>query len=62
MVGVVLNNARNSLPYYYDYSHYHYDYSSTTRDDEKSRTSSKITELGKAATDKKKRKDSSSKR
>lgn len=27
LIGVVMNNARNSLPYYYDYSHYHYDYS-----------------------------------
>ena len=27
VLGVVLNNARNSLPYYYDYTHYHYDYS-----------------------------------
>jgi capsular exopolysaccharide synthesis family protein len=27
LLGVVLNNASNSLPYYYDYSHYHYDYS-----------------------------------
>jgi len=29
VLGVVLNNARNSLPYYYDYSHYHYNYSQT---------------------------------
>ncbi len=29
VLGVVLNNARNSLPYYYDYSHYRYDYSQT---------------------------------
>lgn len=27
ILGVVLNNARSSLPYFYDYSHYHYDYS-----------------------------------
>jgi capsular exopolysaccharide synthesis family protein len=27
VLGVVLNNAKGSLPYYYDYSHYHYDYS-----------------------------------
>jgi capsular exopolysaccharide synthesis family protein len=27
VIGVVLNNAKGSLPYYYDYSHYHYDYS-----------------------------------
>jgi len=27
ILGVVLNNSRSSLPYYYDYSHYHYDYS-----------------------------------
>jgi len=26
ILGVVLNNAKNRLPYYYDYSHYHYDY------------------------------------
>jgi capsular exopolysaccharide synthesis family protein len=32
LVGVVLNNSSNSLPYYYDYSHYHYDYSSTPKD------------------------------
>lgn len=29
VLGVVLNNARNSLPYYYDYSHYRYDYGQT---------------------------------
>ena len=29
VLGVVLNNARNSLPYYYDYSNYHYNYSQT---------------------------------
>jgi capsular exopolysaccharide synthesis family protein len=27
VLGVVLNNAKGSLPYYYNYSHYHYDYS-----------------------------------
>ena len=27
LLGVVLNNVKGSLPYYYDYSHYHYDYS-----------------------------------
>jgi len=26
ILGVVLNNAKGSLPYYYNYSHYHYDY------------------------------------
>jgi capsular exopolysaccharide synthesis family protein len=26
ILGVVLNNSSNSLPYYYDYTHYHYDY------------------------------------
>jgi capsular exopolysaccharide synthesis family protein len=29
VLGVVLNNASNSLPYYYDYTHYHYDYHQT---------------------------------
>ena len=29
VLGVVLNNASNSLPYYYDHSHYHYNYSTT---------------------------------
>jgi Mrp family chromosome partitioning ATPase len=29
VLGVVLNNASNSLPYYYDYTHYHYDYRSS---------------------------------
>ena len=27
LLGVVLNNVKGSLPYYYDYSHYNYDYS-----------------------------------
>jgi capsular exopolysaccharide synthesis family protein len=27
LLGVVMNNVKGSLPYYYDYSHYHYDYS-----------------------------------
>lgn len=27
VLGVVLNNASNSLPYYYDHTHYNYDYS-----------------------------------
>jgi capsular exopolysaccharide synthesis family protein len=27
LIGVVLNNVKGTLPYYYDYSHYHYDYS-----------------------------------
>ena len=30
LLGVVLNNVKGSLPYYYDYSHYHYDYSTRT--------------------------------
>ena len=34
ILGVVLNNARNRLPYYYDYSHYHYDYSQRGHNDE----------------------------
>ena len=34
VLGVVLNNARNRLPYYYDYSHYHYDYSQRVQDEE----------------------------
>ena len=34
ILGVVLNNARNRLPYYYDYSHYHYDYSQRGQSDE----------------------------
>lgn len=34
ILGVVLNNARNRLPYHYDYSHYHYDYSQRGQDDE----------------------------
>lgn len=29
LLGVVLNNVMNTLPYYYDYTHYHYDYSPT---------------------------------
>lgn len=63
MVGVVLNNARNSLPYYYDYSHYHYDYSSTTREEEKDRRLSGKKDQGKDTADRKPaRKDSSSKR
>ena len=33
ILGVVLNNARNRLPYYYDYSHYHYDYSQRGHDE-----------------------------
>jgi len=32
-LGVVLNNAKSSLPYYYDYMHYHYDYSQTREPD-----------------------------
>jgi Mrp family chromosome partitioning ATPase len=32
ILGVVLNNARNSLPYYYDYTHYHFNYKSTGSD------------------------------
>ncbi|MEW5796402.1 MAG: CpsD/CapB family tyrosine-protein kinase [Candidatus Zixiibacteriota bacterium] len=32
VLGVVLNNAMNSLPYYYDYQHYHYDYTPTGDD------------------------------
>lgn len=27
LLGVVLNNVKGSLPFYYDYAHYHYDYS-----------------------------------
>ncbi len=27
LLGVVLNNVKGSLPYYYDHSHYHYEYS-----------------------------------
>jgi capsular exopolysaccharide synthesis family protein len=34
ILGVVLNNATNRLPYYYDYSHYHYDYSPRGQDEE----------------------------
>jgi protein-tyrosine kinase len=30
LLGVVLNNVKGSLPYYYDYSHYNYDYSQRT--------------------------------
>lgn len=30
VLGAVLNNAKGSLPYYYNYSHYHYDYSPRT--------------------------------
>jgi len=33
VLGVVLNNANSSLPYYYDYTHYHYDYSQTREPD-----------------------------
>jgi capsular exopolysaccharide synthesis family protein len=36
ILGVVLNNARNRLPYYYDYSHYHYDYSQSGQSGETS--------------------------
>jgi capsular exopolysaccharide synthesis family protein len=34
ILGVVLNNAHNRLPYYYDYSHYHYNYSQRGQDEE----------------------------
>lgn len=30
LLGVVLNNVKGSLPFYYDYSHYNYDYSQRT--------------------------------
>lgn len=36
VLGVVLNNANSSLPYYYDYSHYHYDYNKTGRPEDRS--------------------------
>ncbi len=32
ILGVVLNNSRNSLPYYYDYTHYHYSYGQSPKD------------------------------
>ena len=32
LLGVVLNNVKGSLPYYYDYRHYNYDYSQRRQD------------------------------
>jgi capsular exopolysaccharide synthesis family protein len=35
MLGVVMNNMTNQLPYYYDYSHYGYDYAPRPQDIDK---------------------------
>jgi capsular exopolysaccharide synthesis family protein len=41
LLGVVLNNVKGSLPYYYDYSHYHYDYSPRVPNKKNGRTNGK---------------------
>ena len=63
LLGVVLNNVKGSLPYYYDHSHYHYDYSTRVPDKRAGRKSGQKREgkggsAGKTSTDAKQTDDS----
>jgi capsular exopolysaccharide synthesis family protein len=48
LLGVVLNNVKGSLPYYYDYTHYHYDYDIRPDDKRESHRQKSGADSGKA--------------
>ncbi|MBI5266212.1 MAG: CpsD/CapB family tyrosine-protein kinase [candidate division Zixibacteria bacterium] len=51
LLGVVLNNMTNQLPYYYDYSHYGYDYAPRPKDLARSKSKRSRRDQGEAVED-----------